>query len=212
MDNQKSFVVSSKPEVINALEKIGLSPQLVQIIAESAAAARAEALAIDPYGTAGTLSYIYGIRAMRLHLLPKGWREDRTCNVESVINDSLGVRLCFQNVDLACNPAHDPRAISAKGSGSRQLVAEGQGELFDLEHANAPDKLGCKPTVWVICTCADENSIRTEVSCPVSFEGNQFGKFYPRIFVLNETFDTEPNKSKIGSYESDDFDVHISKK
>jgi hypothetical protein len=159
------------------------------------------------------LSYIYGVRAIRLNLLKHGWRESRLGNVESTVNDDLGVQLCFQNVDVACNDDKNPRAISGKGAASRSLVAAGQGELFEPPADDSGvSLLGSTPTVWVICVSVEGFSVRAEVSCPKTFEGTQFEDFKPRIFVLDESFEPHPTRDGADDADIDDFDVEISKK
>jgi len=160
------------------LRKIGLTRDIVIEIALSAAAARADSLPVDPSSAPGMLSYIYGVRAIRLHLLKLGWRESRQGNVESTVNDEIGVQLCFQNVDAACNDFKNPHAISGKGTASRSLVAAGQGELFGRATDSVEaDVFGSTPTVWVICVSVEGFSVRAEVSCPKNFEGSQFENF-----------------------------------
>ena len=186
MSKPQSVVVSDAWSIRQELHALGLTPEGVIDIARQAAAAKAEALAIDPCSTPGTFAYIRGVRAIRLMLLPEGWRVSRSGNVESTVNDDLGVQLVFQNVDLACD-FRDPQAISGKGAGSRKLVEFGkQGELFERADAPAEKSLGVVPVVWVLCVSTEGKKLRAEVSCPDAFEGNQFDGFSKRIFVVNE--------------------------
>jgi hypothetical protein len=213
MLNTAPLIIHDTQDVETALSKIGLSRDIVVEIARSAAAARAESLPVDPSGTPGTLSYIYGVRALRLNLLKHGWRENRQGNVESTVNDEVNVQLFFQNVDVACNHFKNPRAISRKGAASRSLVEAGQYELFDQTNDVFKDEVfGKVPTVWVVCVSVEGFSVRAEVSCPKIFEGCQFEDFHQRIFVLDEEFEptTDPHRDSDDGYE--DFDVEISKK
>ncbi|AOU97766.1 hypothetical protein BI364_07135 [Acidihalobacter yilgarnensis] len=206
-------IVREPQDVDDALKQIGLTRDIVVEVALSAAAARADTLPVDPSLAPGMLSYIFGVRAIRMSLLKSGWRTSRQGNVESTVNDDLGVQLFFQNVDLACKESHDPQAVSGKGRASRHLVAAGQGELFGHPASNTTiSALGCTPTVWVICVSVEDFSVRAEVSCPKTFQGPQFEEFHQRIFVLDESF--EPTPKRLGDNEDglDDFDVEISKK
>jgi hypothetical protein len=194
MINPQPVVVSDVSSVRQELSVLGLTPEGVRDIARQAAAAKAEALAVDPCSTPGTLAYIYGVRAIRLQLIPEGWRISRSGNVESTVNDDLGIQLVFQNVDLACD-ARDPQAISGKGAGSRKLIEFGkQGELFErlstpeIQATPVAQALGVVPTVWVLCVSTEGKHLRAEVSCPDVFEGNQFEGFSKRIFVVDEDF------------------------
>ncbi len=213
MHSPDLVVVREPQDVDNALNQIGLTRDIVVEVALSAAAARADTLPVDPALAPGMLSYIYGVRAIRMSLLKKGWRISRQGNVESTVNDVLGIQLFFQNVDLACEESHDPQAVSGKGRASRDLVAAGQGELFGHpEGETAISALGCTPKVWVICVSVKGFSVRAEVSCPKAFQGAQFEAFHQRIFVLDENLEPTFQRHAINEDDLDDFDIEISKK
>ena len=204
-------VVSDATEVKRGLRSIGLTPEIVREIAISAVSARAESLAVDPIGAPGLLSYIHGVRAMRLQLLPLGWREDRSGNVEATVNHELGVQLFFQNVDRAC-AAVDPNAISGKGSAARNLVNSGQQDLFASKVTVAVLPTGKPPVVWLVCVSTNEatQTICAEVSCPKAFDGSQFEGFSKRYFVMSETL--EPSFKRRGDDGGMDIDVVVKKK
>jgi hypothetical protein len=203
-------VIAAPWQVDQMLRDIGLTREIVREIALAAGGARADALAIDPSGTAGMLSYIYGVRMKRLKLLPQKWEVSRQGHVESTVNHRLGVQLCFQNVDRACGDA-EPQAVSAKGSSSRELIKSGQMDLFDTGEKNA-DQLGRAPTVWLICVSADSDSIHAEVSCPKVFEGNQFEGFVRRLFVVDESIAPKPKRRDDSDDGDLDLDIPVSKK
>lgn len=208
-NKQRPVIVSAEWEVDQALRELGLTREIVREVASAAAAARAEALAVDPCSSAGTLSYIYGVRTIRLKLLPLGWKEAREGNVEATVNHERAVQLVFQNVHRACGE-DDPEAISGKGAGSRKLINSGQFELFEKP---ADTATGRYPLVWMICVSADDNSVRAEVSCPAAFEGNQFNGFTRRLFVVDESFEPVPNKRENSDDDSDlHFDIPVTKK
>ncbi|MDP1565494.1 MAG: hypothetical protein Q8L91_04420 [Polaromonas sp.] len=213
MTNAKHEVFSTPSEVKSALESLGLTAELVKNVAKAAAAARADSLAVDPCSAPGTLAYIYGVRSVRLELLPKGWRVSRAGNVESTVNDELGIQLCFQNVDRACG-ARDPEAISGKGSGSRKLILDGhQAELFPKPKTASVKTFGSTPTVWVICVSSDSKNVQAEVSCPEIFEGEQFEGFSKRIFVMDESFGPDPDAGKKRDDDDRaDYEVRVTKK
>lgn len=196
-------VVTIPWQVDQALRAIGLTREIVHEIAMAAAGARVDALSVDPSGTPGILSYIYGVRTTRLKLLPLGWRESREGNVEATVNDAMGVQFLFQNVDRACGD-NDPQAISGKGSASRHLVRSGQMDMFDVVDPRA-DQIGRRPTVWLICVSVDDDAVRAEVSCPDVFEGNQFEGFVRRLFVVDESDGPKPTLRK----DSDDDDGEL---
>lgn len=209
----KLVVINEGFEVRQELHRLGLTTEIVRTIARKAAAAKAEALEIDPSSSPGTLAYIFGVRAVRTALIPLGWRMSRAGNVESTVNDELGIQICFQNVDTACTERH-PEAISGKGAGSRKLIQDGQAELFDREAPDAVDAFGSTPTVWVVCVSTDGNKLRAEMSCPIAFEGNQFEGFSERIWVVDE--DLAPAPDRIDRPDDDigpvEHEVRIAKK
>lgn len=214
MINRKPVVVALESQVKSELRALGLTPEIVKNVAIAASAAKADSLAVDPVSAPGTQAYIHGVRNIRLQLLPKGWQLSRVGNVESTVNHDLGIQLCFQNVDRACGE-RDPEAISGKGSGSRKLIHNGrQTELFEKNNNRSPRTFGSTPTVWVICFSADEKNVRAEVSCPESFEGEQFDGFSKRIFVVDESLDpkSRSNNESDDRDDSSDYDVRIAKK
>jgi hypothetical protein len=209
--NALPIVVTAPWQVDQALREIGLTRGIVRAVAIAAAGARADALAVDPNGTPGQLSYIHGVRTIRLMLLPFQWEVARNGNVESTVNHKLGVQLFFQNVHRACGDS-DPEAISNKGSASRNLVKSGQGSLFGTPSDTRADQIGQSPTVWIICVSADENSVRAEVSCPEVFEGDQFDGFVRRLIVVDESFDPKPTSRRDSDDDDGLLDVAVTKK
>ena len=105
-------------------------------------------------------------------------------------------------------------SVGANSAGSRKLIHDGQVDLFDRVHPAAVDAIGVTPTVWVVCVSSDAKKLRTEVSCPEAFEGNQFEGFSMRIFVVDE--DLEPAPQGIDQPDEDggvgDYEVRIARK
>ncbi len=213
MFQSNAKIFQEESEISQLLAEIGLSKEMVIAVARAAAAAKAETLPIDPVSAPGWNSYQHGIRQIRMELLSKkDWRISRIGNVESTVNDSLGIQLCFQNVDSACNPHRIPHAISGKGTAARKLVSDGQGELFEKPTKSKSDKFGCTPVVWVICVEITDTTLKAEVSCPTSFQGSQFEDFHQRIFILDECFYDPETPVEVNSMNLDELDVPISKK
>lgn len=212
MQNIAPVVVSEPWSVRQELRALGLTPDMILDVARQVAGAKAEALPIDPCSAPGTFAYIRGVRVLRLHLLPEGWRVSRTGNVESTVHDELGIQLIFQNVDAACEE-QDPQAISGKGAGSRKLIESGQQELFTRTVVPLNLALGVTPTVWVVCVSVSEKQLKAEVSCPKVFQGDQFEGFSKRIFVVAEDLDPSIKQDSIDDEnEAGDFEVRIEKK
>lgn len=211
MSNSKPVIVDAGWQVKQELAALGLNSKIIRTIAVAAAAARAEALPVDPCSAAGTQAYIHGVRAIRLQLLPLGWEISRAGNVEATVNHQLGIQICFQNVDHACG-LRDPEAISGKGSASRHLVHSGQAELFPRQEAVGSKVIGAAPTVWLICVSSDDDTVKAEVSCPEIFEGNQFEGFVKRLFVVDESFGPQPDNATKPDDDFPDLDVQVTKK
>lgn len=217
MLQKQPVIVEQSYDVERELGELGLTAGIVRQIAETAAAAKAEALPIDPVTAAGTNAYHAGVRQIRRLLLPKGWKMSRNGNIEATVNHALGIQVLYQNVDIACGP-NDPQAISKKGAGARKLVQAGlQGELFQKSSSqNSSDNTGVKPVVWLVCVSSGESTgIQAEVSCPDMFDGEQFDSFSKRIFVVNDDADSikilqDRDDNNDGGVE--DFNIRIAKK
>lgn len=222
----QAVVINEPLDVEQELAQLGLTLAIAQKVARAASAGKASALDIDVAFTPGMFSHIFGNRHLRLELLPRGWRKGLFNNVESTINDELGIQLIFQNVDVACdpNPESSPKAISGKGGGSRRLVQAGyQSQLWDnpvtpeTDFAIKNSKLGVTPLVWMLCVSDDGHRLRAEISQPNIFEGNQLESFRKRIFVLDEESGTEPDITITPSLDDDgdmgfDFDVKVARR
>lgn len=220
---RQQVIIDEALDAEQEIVQLGLTMAIAQKVARAASAGRASALEIDVAFTPGMFSHIYGNRHLRLQLLPLGWRKGRSNNVESVVNDELGIQIIFQNVDIACVREHSPQAISGKGAGSRQLVQSGlQGELW-ANPVHQPTKVeqgtskhGVTPVVWMLCVSNDGKRLRAELSKPDKFEGDQFEDFSKRIFVLDEENGTEPDIIIEPSSSDDDggldFEIKVEKR
>lgn len=175
------------------------------------AAAKADTLPIDPVNAPGTQGYHYGIRTMRLELIPEGWELSRVRNVESTVHHDRAIRLCYQNVYQACGEA-DPESISVKGDGARKLVRDGyqQIEMFERESDTTKSSRGAVPQVWVLCVSTTDKRLRAEVSCPEEFEGDQFDGFSKRIFVVDQPLAPTPEPTQ--DVADPRYEVRIAKK
>ena len=205
-------IVTNPTQVTDELTELGLNRELVIKVARAVAGARAESLPnADASNASGLLAYISGVRHTRLELLVKGWRVDRSRGVERTVNDELGIQILFQNVDKACGE-DSPRAISDKGPVVREIVDEGQMELFSKPTIKSANLLGCEPQVWLLCVSVDDDYICAEVSCPESFEGKNFSGFAKRIFVYCDPIEAINLPDSDFENVDDDIDVLVTKK
>jgi hypothetical protein len=186
-------------EVDSRLEGFDLNRSELLAVVKEVVGARASSVSIDPLSAGGQFAYIFGTRHLRVLLMAKGWRVDRRENIEATRHPDRVLKIVYQNVDEACDPRHDPRAISGKGEGSRRLV--GQGDLFT--GAEAPVSVNgyasTKPAgVWFLCVSVNGEDVRAELSKASAFSGGNFEKFDERIFIVRKD---EWEKIKVSSDE-----------
>lgn len=208
-----SVKICSRPaEVSERLAQFGLTRgELVEIVLK-AVAAKNDSVDNDPANAPGSLAYIYGTRAIRDCLRPKGWEIDRTENIEATLNPVTGVRLVYQNCDICCDPRREPRAISGKGAGASRMVESCNGDLFPELLEQAQRAAG--PALF-LCVSTDGEAVRAELSCPTKLEGKQFGDFAERILLIQkDDLDPRPTRSDaaLEEEERDDYPVVVTKK
>lgn len=148
----------------------------------AAAGAKADAVDDDPLTAPGTFAYIYGTRAVRQTFRSRGWQLDRRDGVESVVNLERGLKLVFQNADLAASEHQDPKAVSEKGNASERAVRLAQGWLFpEMEREEVRRETA---HLWFLFASIDGPDIRAELSRPRAIAEGQFVGFHERIFIL----------------------------
>jgi hypothetical protein len=203
------------------LRELGFSMDGLASAAQIAGFVRNDSTGNDPLAAAGLFSWIYGTRALRDMLLPKGdWEIDRTDNIEATYNRKTGIKVIYTNVDLAAVRGRNPKAISGKGRGSERMVKAASGYLFPEEEAAAADRVAdynrrLDANVWYLCVSIreidGEQEIRAELSCPAYIDGGQFGEFVERIFILTGgDGEIVERDSDLGADE--EFPVEVSRK
>jgi len=206
-------IIEDMVEVESLLGQLGVSRASLEAIALKAAAARNESVSFDPVNAPGQLSYIYGTRALREELVPSGeWVPNRASNIESVFNSSLGIKIVFQNVDIAC-AMQCPKAISAKGQASKKLVDRASYSLFPELDRDFDCEVNA--SVWYFCVSASGERVRAELSRPKSIRDSdgQFDDFYERVFVLSRDAELVDSNEIVDTAEFDDgLDIQITRK
>jgi hypothetical protein len=150
-------------------------------------AARADAVENDPATAEGQFAYIYGTRFLRALFRTKGYLLYRQDNIEGVEHRERSLKIIYQSVDLAASWLHDPRPVSAKGSGSDRIVDSAQGSLFTPEQLASAEAIKLEPIntgVWYFCVSVDGDNVRAELSLPSTIENKGFGRFIERIFIV----------------------------
>ena len=185
-----NVVIHRDPEAMaDRLAAFSLTEQDAFEVVWAALQARRDTTENHAANAAGTYAYHEGLRALRDILLPKGWVRDNELNIESVIDLGLGVRIVFQNVDVATQD-RPPRAISGKGPAAERMVDKSMPYLFDDMESERQSRLrraekaqGCE--VWFLCVSEHGQA---ELSRPMEIVGGQFGEFVERIFIVTDEY------------------------
>ncbi|MFT8945553.1 MAG: hypothetical protein ABF876_03110 [Acetobacter aceti] len=185
---------------------------LIQIVL-MAVAARRDSTEDDPATAPGTLSYIYGTRALRSVFRAMKWQKHRKDGIEAVVSPDARLQIIFQNVDLAAEQAHTPKAISGKKSASQRLIETGQGDLFVSPNVTAIKLPGEHREIWYLCvSCDDLTGIRAELSRPLPVEDEQFVGFHERIFIVIKGQLEAPIVDLDDGMPEQHFEINISRK
>jgi hypothetical protein len=205
-------IIENTVDIESLLGRMGISRLALETIARKAVAARNESVYFDPVNAPGQFSYIHGTRALREELIPSGsWVLDRASNIESVFNPTLGIKIVFQNVDVAC-AMQCPKAISAKGKASKKLVDSASYSLFpDLEREVNRE---VNASVWYFCVSAIGENIRAELSRPKSIRDSdgQFDDFYERVFVVARDIELVVSDDVSADKFDDELDIQVTRK
>jgi hypothetical protein len=100
-----------------------------------------------------------------------------------VVNLDRGLKLVFQNADLAAAEHQDPKAMSEKGNASERAVRLAQGWLFPEMECDEVRRETAH--LWFLFVSIDGSDIRSELSRPRAIADGQFAGFHERIFILN---------------------------
>jgi hypothetical protein len=180
-------IYSEDWEVDARLRPFGVKrAELIEIV-RAVVGARSDAVDDDPLSAEGLFAYIFGTRHLRGLFKAKGWLLHREENIESVRHPDSGVKIIYQNVDLAASPHRGPRAISGKGSAANRMIDEAQGRLFfddELREVIPAELTEINATVWFLCVSVNGDDVRAELSLPASVEDRNFKHFIERIFVV----------------------------
>lgn len=207
-------VIERPQDVDQRLSDFGLVRGQILAIRDAARAASDDASPLAPVNAPGTLAYISGVQALREQILGPGWVMARSLGIEAVINESIGIRLCYQNVDRACDDFFKPMPRSGKGAASASLCCLPLFEHFGVTLPDDADRLkeyeGFDPskdhlTTYFVMVGEDGN---VELSSPV-IEGQRFSKFRERIFVDRLEVDVDG----VSEYEAaGDFEFDVTMK
>lgn len=176
-------------EIDARLAKFGVTRDELITVVRATLADRSNAVDADPLNAPGTLAYFSGTRHLRWLFLAKDakWKIDRERNIESVLDHTTGLKIAYQNVDIAASDKH-PKAISGKKAGTAKAITNAQGSLFPPgELPNAIDQASVarlNSSIWYLCVSFDGDEVRAELSLPASVQNGNFYGFIERIFLV----------------------------
>lgn len=208
----KTNIFQEPEEITDKLSYFGIKKEELLAVALEAASQRNNATPLQPINAPGTLSYIFGVEALRLAFTQKdGWKADRTGGIESVFNPELNIKILFQNVDIACGK-NTPQAISDKGAGVKKLLEMNTtGYLFD--YMQKEDDSEANRNIWFFCVSSNNEEVRAELSLPHSIKNKQFSYFNERIFILSDNDWTPTLHNDQDDFDdTDDYDISVTRK
>ena len=206
-------ILAEEFEVFPRLEQLGTTKVELLDIVRAAVGARRNAVAFHPASAAGLLSWIEGTGHLRRVFCAKGWEICRRDNIESVYSPELGIKIIFQNAELAGDPLSDPLAANKKGAASARAVELGQIELFPehrIEKEMEVAELSAK--TWILFVQADRDTVRAEFSCPMAISDEQYAGFHERILLVQGGEWDAPAPLSDDGEPPVDYEVNVSRK
>lgn len=181
--------------------------------------ARNDTTLFDPSNAAGQFAYIYGTRATRSLLVPKGYEISRQDNVEATYSPERHLKVIYQNVDCAAEAGRSPKAISGKGPASGRMIEQSTYSLFpefeEAERKAISDRMKLEAAAtWYLNVSADGDDVRAELSRPYPIVDQQFNGFVERIFILKPGDWSEFASLDFdeGSGGGQDFEISVTRK
>lgn len=191
-------------DVDRRLAEINLDRKRLLKAVTVAISASADATPFHPANAAGTFSYQQGTFALRNEFVGEHWQSERPEGVEVISNDTVKVKVAFQNVDIACNDDHPPKPRSSKGAGAERVSV---GNLFgSLPHFARPPS-----SEWAIYYLMVDLNGAAELGCPI-IKKNTFTGFVERIYLTDGSeLSRIPDALNDGEI-ADDFDPQVARK
>ncbi len=157
-------------------------------IALASLQAKNDSIPIDPKFAPGMLAYIYGVRAVRQVLGPKGFEPHSRANIESAFHEARRIKVMFQRADCAAQVWPEPKAISPIGEAKQALIENSSLFLFadmEAEHAEQQRErdLFDDAEAWYVIVAFDGQNASCELSRPKAVTDKQFDGFIERIFI-----------------------------
>lgn len=179
------------------LQALGLTKEGLMLVARNSLIARNEAVENHPSNAPGTLTYIEGVRSLRDAFCGDDWVIYKPDNLELIHNERLGIKVGFQNVDIACNLDSPPVARSKKGFGSVRACIGNENHSLPLSSVMdmpLPQDTQTHDASVLYYLMVDTDGA-AELSCPTIKRG-EFHRFVERIFIAtaDELEDFKPER------------------
>lgn len=205
MNRRETRIWTEEWDTNRRLAELGLTRDGLLRSRDTALAGRDSSGPFHCANTPGTYSYHEGVAGLREQFVGDAWNVCADNGIEGIRHVASGIKVGFQNVDIASNRTHDPKPISEKGSGSERAA---QANLFGH---NLPSSYKSDNTVYHLYYLMVDSDGACELSLPV-IRKRKFEEFVERIFL-----DDGKDESRIMPLIDDgsaitDFDVPVSKK
>jgi hypothetical protein len=204
-------------DVRNRLAELGWKIEELLEVADAMVRARRSCTDNDPPSAPGWMSWKDGTRRLREIGRTKGLEKADIDQIPYVLDLKRHLRLAVSNADDGTGIENRvPQNQNKKGPGTDRAVNGNEGCLFsDLPRiplSKIPPTPGIYVT-WFLLVYSIGDTVRAELSCPVSFDGRYFTGFSERIILLGEGDDggVSVRRDPISPTEPE-FDIPVSRK
>ena len=214
-------IVRANPiEVANRLHQLGWRREQLLEIVGAMVAARNSCTENDPSSAPGWMAWKEGTRRLREIARPMGLEKDETGQIPSVIDLRRGLKFAVSNTDDGTGiEDRIPQNRSRKGPATDRVVCDNQGSLLralDKTLDVVPISMARKQpgiiVCWYLCVYCQEDEVRAELSCPVSFESDYFTDFVERIVLIGPDGDGAIKVRRDTPEDGPEFDIPVSRR
>ncbi|MCB9959633.1 MAG: hypothetical protein H6843_13610 [Rhodospirillaceae bacterium] len=205
MAQPETKIINTPKHVRERVEELGLD---LDLLLEVRSIAVYEARKVTPFHCAnasGTYAYHEGVWALRDRFVGENWRVERPDQIEVITHRKTGMRVGFQNVDLACDENNLPKPRTAKGAG-----AERAAQLNLFSHLPHTAKTQSGPISILYYLMVDEMG-RAELTPPI-VEDHTFKGAIERIFIDEQPLNDDLSLLDDISDSANDFDPEVYRK
>lgn len=220
MEHGKSreLLLRSPIEVVDRLDRLGLTRDGLVEVAEAMHAARNSCTENDPPGAPGLKAWCDGTRRLREVFVPLGWERSEEDHLSSITNPSSGVKVLVCNTDDGTGiERSQPQNRSKKGSATDRAISINQGTFIEIldEALNVVQMPATNGGVkyWYLCVYSEGEILRAELACPSECESGFFKGFHERIFLnIDDSGDDLVRVVDQAPDGGEDFEVTVTRK